>query len=370
MTNRIVLQLTEIQEYIDVLNQRVGPLTMRTEGRGFLFKDGNAAECQVAMLEPSLLGRSIENDEVTQTIIQQDEETKQRFVGDMTRVTIAQANAMKSAWNGRMPSPIRAMGDVLPLGSFQNEWVTQPSMATGFTLPLGLSYETLKPLVAELQSEGPFWSVLGGRQSGKSTALMSLLYFLLDQYPQAVQITLMPFRRGPLAGLEEAGGRLAVINRPEAKVEALEAFGASITDEPDSLHVLIMDDAGLAFASGDQPLINAINQLGDQLRMSAQENFLIVIADLYSNLKSPQTFSSSFLKLFQQSQTGLFFSLDDTDMQWFNTRVSLIYKKTLKWLPGRGFFVSKGESTYLQCPALTQETLNRLIEERAGLWEK
>jgi hypothetical protein len=222
----------------------------------------------------------------------------------------------------------------------------------------------------DIQREGPFWSILGGRQSGKSTMLLSLGYFLLDKYPQNISICLMPFRRGPLAGIRDAGDRLAVVSHPEQRVEALQSYGERITNQPETLHVLMMDDAGLAFSSGNQPLIQAVNQLGDQLKMSAQENFLIVIADLYSNLKSPQTFSSSFLKLFQQSLTGVFFSLDDTDMQWFNTRVSLIYKKTLKWMPGRGFFVSKGEAAYVQCPLITTDRLNELVEERVSLWEK
>ena len=47
-------------------------------------------------------------------------------------------------------------------------------------------------------------------------------------------------------------------------------------------------------------------------------------------------------------------------MQWFNTRINLQYKKRLKWLPGRGFLVYKGNTEFLQTPLITPAALKEL----------
>ena len=168
----------------------------------------------------------------------------------------------------------------------------------------------------------------------------------------------MPFKRGPLSRINTDENQVQKIIYHQNMVAFLDVFIDVIEEESDLMHVLIMDDLGVVFSSGNNELIQAINNLGNRLSMSAQENYIIVIADLYSNLRNSQTYSSSFIKLFQQSQSGVFFSMDDSDMQWFNTRVSLSYKKTIKWLPGRGFYANKGEATFIQCPLVDPQDID------------
>jgi len=359
MTNRIVLQLTEVQEYMDVLNTRVPPLTMRTEGRGYLFQDGDVAECQVSIPELSLLDEISDagEKETYQLPIDQGETVKEHYLDNLPLVIHRLGKSMSEGWQDELPEDILAMEDSLTRSEFQSILQLAPALTSGFTLPLGILYENLKPIVLDVRAEGSFWTVLGGRQSGKSTLLTSIAYFIHSHYSNQALLTLIPFRRGPLLKIKPIPDRLQIRCNPGDAIETLNGFADTIEEQPDKMHILLIDDAGLIYSSGNPALTQAVNQLGDRLNMIAQDNFLIVIADLYSNLKSPQTYASSFIKLFKQSQTGIFFSMDETDMQWFNTRVSMMYRKTLKWMSGRGFFVSKGETVYVQCPLVLPEDI-------------
>jgi hypothetical protein len=181
-----------------------------------------------------------------------------------------------------------------------------------------------------------------------------LVHFLEKGFPNTCNLTLAPFKRGLLAQIGENDHRHLVLG-PDAVIETLNQFVETVRSETDIMHVLLMDDFGIAFSSGNNALTGALNQLGDQLNIMSQDNFMIVIADLYGNLKSPQTYNSSFLKLFQQSQAGIFYSMDDSDMQWFNAPISLQQRKSLKWLPGRGFYVAKGKAEFIQSPLVTPD---------------
>ena len=356
ITNRIVLQLTESQEYLDVLNARVNPLTMRTQGRGYLCSDGDVSECQVALIEASIedLLQQINGELLADGKV--DEVDKDGLLSTLPQRIIGIGTSMRNIWQGNLPKPVKAMDEVLTLTNFEELLAESPTEFSGVSLPMGIYYQDLSPVFVDLRSDGPFWTITGGRQSGKSTAMLGMVYHLQKRYPQRSQVTLMPFRRGPLGKIQNSGQMALVVN-PEQQIATLNAFTDEVRAREDVMHVLLMDDIGVLFSGGNTTLIQAINQLGDQLNMTAQDNFMVVIADLYSNLKSPQTYSSSFMKLFQQSQAGIFFSMDDSDMQWFNTRISLHYKKTLKWLPGRGFYVNKGNAEYIQTPLVTPEDI-------------
>jgi len=182
------------------------------------------------------------------------------------------------------------------------------------------------------------------------------VYFLEKGFPNQCNLTLIPFKRGPLSQIGTNDHRHLVLGQDTAN-ETLNHFAETIKTNTDVMHILLMDDLGIAFSSGNNALITALNQFGDQLNIMSHDNFMVVIADLYGNLKSPQTYNSSFLKLFQQSQAGVFYSMDESDMQWFNAPISLQQKKSLKWLPGRGFYVTKGKAEFIQSPLITPESI-------------
>lgn len=352
ISNRIVLQLTDSQEYIDVLGQRVPPLTMRTQGRGYLVREGEVAECQVAIPDPALNPSSLEvdNPEVSKF------KDKDQAIGQLPRLICNLGDRMKSVWPSKRAHPIEAMKDILSLDSFEQIVEKNSKQISGVSIPIGLDYQMLNPVYVDLRKEGPFWTVLGGRQSGKSSFLLSIINSLEKNFPNKIQLTLTPFRRGPLAQVTSNNHRRMVMG-VDAITESLSQFAEAIGTQPDMMHLLLMDDLGIAFSGGNPSIVSALNHLGDQLNILGQDNFMVVIADLYSNLKSPQTYNSTFLKLFQQSQAGVSFSMDDSDMQWFNAAINLQQKKSLKWLPGRGFYISKGKSEYIQTPLTTPEMI-------------
>lgn len=352
ISNRIVLQLTDSQEYLDVLGQRMPSLTLRTQGRGYLAQEGEVAECQVAIPDPALSG-SFPREKPDGNNIRWD---KDQAIVQLPRLLGALAAEMRAAWSGELPKSIDAMADVLTLTGFERTVERLPKQLSGVSIPIGVDYQRLSPVYVDLRKEGPFWTILGGRQSGKSTSLLSMVYFLENGFPNKCSLTLMPFKRGLLSQIGSNAHRHLVLGH-DAIIETLNQFAETVSNETDVMHVLLMDDLGIAFSCGNNALINALNQLGDQLNIMSHDNFMIVIADLYGNLKSPQTYNSSFLKLFQQSQAGIFYSMDDSDMQWFNAPISLQQKKSLKWLPGRGFYVSKGKTEFIQSPLITPDSI-------------
>lgn len=352
ISNRIVLQLTDNQEYLDVLGQRVPSLTMRTQGRGYLAREGEAAECQVAILDAALT-RSSSQGKTSEVNSPLD---KDQAIARMPRLVSSLGNEMSTAWSDNLPKPINAMTDVLTLNGFEQIIEKTPKQFSGVSVPIGLDYQKLNPIYVDFRREGPFWTILGGRQSGKTSALLSMIYFLEKNFPNNTRLTLIPFKRGLLAQVGSNDHRELILGA-DAVIGSLNKFNEAIKTAPDVMHVLLMDDPGIAFSGGNHALVSALNQLGDQLNVQGQDNFMVVIADLYSNLKSPQTFNSSFLKLFQQSQAGIFFSKDDSDMQWFNAPISLQQKKSIRWLTGRGFYVNKGKAEYFQSPLILHEAI-------------
>ncbi|MBG0771681.1 MAG: hypothetical protein H0S82_08225, partial [Anaerolineaceae bacterium] len=347
ISNRIVLQLADNQEFLDVLGRRMPELTLRTPGRGYLVREGEVAECQVTIPDSNLIiGADVENLEPGQKPLERDLDIQL-----VTRNICALSTAMQSHWTGEQAKPVSAMSDILTLKSFEKilNQTTRPQI--GVSIPIGLDYQRLSPLYSDLRRDGPFWTILGGRQNGKSNFLLSMIYHLDKDYPNKVQMTLIPFRRGPLSRIEDTPNRHLIMGADQI-IETLNKTSEAIQNQPDTMHFVFMDDLGIAYSSGNSALVSALNQLGDQLNILGQDNFMVVIADLYSNLKTSQTYNSSFLKLFQQSQAGIFFSKDDNDAQWFNTPISLQQKKSLKLLPGRGFFVSQGKAEFIQSPLL------------------
>jgi S-DNA-T family DNA segregation ATPase FtsK/SpoIIIE len=346
ISNRIVLQLTDVQEYMDVLGKRMPALTMRTQGRGYIVQDGEVAECQIAIPDPGLT-----HGDTSGEISHWD---KDLAITQLPRLLSRLGGEMRTAWSGEVAKPIEAMTDMLTLTDFTRTLERLPKQLAGVSVPIGVDFQRLSPVYVDLRKEGPFWTILGGRQSGKSTFLLSLVHFLEKGFPNTCNLTLAPFKRGLLAQIGENDHRHLVLG-PDAVIETLNQFVETVRSETDIMHVLLMDDFGIAFSSGNNALTGALNQLGDQLNIMSQDNFMIVIADLYGNLKSPQTYNSSFLKLFQQSQAGIFYSMDDSDMQWFNAPISLQQRKSLKWLPGRGFYVAKGKAEFIQSPLVTPD---------------
>lgn len=364
ITRRIVLQLTEKQDYMDVLNAIVPLLTMRAEGRGYLLSNGEIAECQVAIPLASILQTAVPFNERTVPLVKQNQKARDQYLNDVGVVVSNLGEKMSSAWSGELPKQIFAMEDTLPIDEY-HKILKRSSLGFQFLpMPLGLYYESLEPVIPDAKGEIPFWTVIGGRQSGKSTFLLNIIYQLLGQNRGDCEIRVLSFRKGPLSCLADTHDRLYITSIQSEMVQVMEEFPQVLTSQTEVFHVLMLDDLGLAFTTNQAAVTSALDKLIETLSLGNFDNYLIIIADMYSNLKNSQTFSSKFIKAFQQSQTGVFLSLDDNDMQWFAARVSLKDKKKLRLLPGRGFLVHKGNTDFIQIPMLEPNYVMEFLKSR------
>lgn len=356
ITRRIVLQLAERQEYMDVLNAIVPPLSIRTEGRGYYVAD-EVAECQIAIPQLDLIGNVnpyVHNPDVKSSSKQQ---RKDQIMLDVNRVISEIGAQMKSSWLEKIPQQIMAMPEIVDKPMFNALLKMVHQQLPFVNIPIGIRYEDLDPINVVFEGEVPFWTIIGTRLTGKSSALIALIHYLRLFNPHRFNFTVINFKKSPLTKIAGRLPQIDVIYDHEEIIQFCQLFRQKLEEEPDIFHVLFFDDAGSPFVNNHLQLIQALKALGEELSMAHNENFLVVIADMVSNLKAPSAFSSPFIKLFQQSQTGIFFSTDDYDMQWFNVRLSMVQKKAANLLPGRGFLVRKGKAEYLQIPLIIPDDL-------------
>lgn len=344
---RIVLQLAERQEYADVLGtMNVAPLPKAT-GRGYLQVDG-IVECQVAQPDMAIFG------ETPDLEVNSQKSGKESGLEQQLAVAEKVADRMNSAWKGERPKLIQAMPEVLEFEQFvasvEQERFGQPA----FSLPIGISYETLSTIWVNPQAELQFWTVTGKKKSGKTNLLASLYIQALKSQP-AWSVSYFAMKREPMLEnrIIELGGKV-LFSQPEIAYEA-EQFLKRIQDEPEKANLLLIDDVGSPYSSNNTAMIATLDQLGDQLSRLSNRNFLVVIADLAANLKGGAAYLSPLLKVCQQNQTGFFLSVDDNDLTYFNLRVTLQQRKDYPETSGRGFFVHKSAFTYLQLPRILKE---------------
>jgi hypothetical protein len=360
--SRIVLQLAEKQDYTDVLSTIVPPLSLKTECRGFYLSD-QMAECQIAY--PNLALISPKNNVQSATINQQGNEID---LQEVKKIILEIGRQMFSACKDAvLPMKIEAMKDILSIDDFSFYIIRSRRLEDDAKIPIGISYATLNPVFIDPQNELPFWTLLGPRQSGKTTFLLNLIYQLNVSEALHPQITCMALKKGPLSEIKDKLPEIEVITDNDLLIDKCKAYPASLDEDQDILKVLIIDDVGLPYLNNNQPLMKALDQLAETLGQSLHNHFLFFVADMLGNLKGSYSYSSPLIKLFQQHQTGIFFSLDDYDSQWFNARVTPQMRKAINInsgnnLPlGRGFFVKKGKIDYIQIPLIQPEHISKRI---------
>lgn len=343
MPRRIVLQMAEKQEYVDVVGALVPPLSLKTEGRGYLVSDG-VCECQVALPDRSLdINREMSSPELARN--------SSKKASDLQGLakTISQLGAkMGAAWKDERPRQIIAMQEVLNFEDYAQKMVLELPDRSPFSIPLGVRYDDLSTVWMDLSEELHFWTVIGPRQSGKSDFLVSLFKLSQLHAHHLFKPTYISFKHTPnvLKALKDWEGSPLM---DEAEItRACQDFLDRVDQDNDAFNLLFIDDIGTPYANNNQAMIKVLDGLGEKLAQQAHRNFLVVIADLIGNLKGGSAYMSPLLKIFQQSQTGLFLSMDDNDTQYFNIRINLQQKKSLAMMPGRGFFVRKGKADFIQ----------------------
>lgn len=345
MPRRIVLQMAEQQEYVDVIGKKAAPLSARTEGRGYyVFEE--VSECQIAFPDKNL----IPNRELTILETSKKPIKKQADTQVLAKTVNQLGIKMLNIWKEDLPRQINAMKEILLIDDFTEIVKTDLTFKSSFTLPIGINYDSLAPTWLDLTEELPFWTVLGPRQSGKSNFLASLLELAYLRADSLWKVTYVSFKRNPFIEKNLKQWENDLITDQDVIVTACEEFTERVSQPSEQFSLLLLDDIGSPYASNNQTITKALDTMGDRLSRLPHGRFLVVLADLVSNLKGGAAYTSPLLKVFQQNQTGIFLSTDDNDMQYFNMRVSLQQKKSLNLMPGRGFFVRKGKFEFTQVP--------------------
>jgi len=357
---RIVLQMAERQDYTDVLNTIVPPLSLRTEGRGYYLSDG-FAECQIAFPDKALSAHNMSLGNINN--IQNSEKDLQEIKKVILEIGSQMSLVCK---DNELPKKIESMKEELKIDDFNIYLNEHDNFGDDTKIPLAIEFENLSPVFIDPLTELPYWTILGPRQSGKTTLLLDFIYQLCNSKAVKTQVTCVPLKKGPLSKINTNIPGIEIVADTNAIIEKCNSFPSLLEEQPDIFRILIIDDVGLPYMNNNQPLIKALDQLAEVLVQSSHSHFLFIIADMVGNLKGSYSYSSALIKLFQQHQTGVFFSLDDYDSQWFNVRISPQMRKSYNIssgdsLPtGRGFLVRKGKIEYIQIPFIQPEHINAL----------
>lgn len=311
IARRLVLQLASKEDYIDVVGKQVPPLTQNIVGRGYWVDEG-VALAQVASPPTNL-----------------DE----------------QVQAMRKAWKGRLPQPVR----VLPASIALTELLKENKPIQGeIRLLVGRAYETLG-MVAPSFQENPSWLILGPRESGKSNFLAGAARSLLEQDAgRAWTVRAYALRRSPLTSLPEKFPAVVVQNTAEGILRDAQELTALLkenqTPEGKSL-LLLIDDLGFAFQPGRETLAQALNALGAALETA--HDVVLMASGLLEELRIQLV--SPLVKLLRQNRTGMVLSKDTNEADWLGASIPLEYRRMDLPL-GRGFFICKGRLQLVQTP--------------------
>jgi hypothetical protein len=152
------------------------------------------------------------------------------------------------------------------------------------------------------------------------------------------------FRRSPLEWVEKQTVKIA-----KTQDEIQKAF-EKISELTQKLKgkklLLLFDDLGGAFEPGRENLVAGLNKLSQDI--GSQENIYLMAAGMSDEL-SMHRMTSLLVRSLRQSRTGISFSKDPNDLDWFGSTVPLQYRRMVL-PPGRGFWVSGGKATLVQSP--------------------
>ena len=321
IARRIVLQLADNDEYMDVLGQRVPPIGERAKGRGY-WRNSNVATCQVA--QPRIRLQNAETTEGWQQALQ----------------------AMSDTWQGAQARPIGEMKSCVSLSDLLTYIEQPPKNQNRLSIPVGISYDDLGIVTTDILSEIPQWLVVGPPRSGKSNFLANIIQSVLYLQPKAWQIYYFSFRRSPLDWVKQKQP-IQIVYATEAAptlVKLKEMFSTKKTSRR-KRQMIVLDDLGGAFEPGKEGLSKSLNELA--LLLTSQSDVYLIATGTLDELRLQ--LASPLVRSLKQGRTGVALSKDSANLDWLGAQMPLRYRK-LDFPPGRGFWVSRGKATLLQVP--------------------
>ncbi|WP_329459418.1 FtsK/SpoIIIE domain-containing protein [Streptomyces sp. NBC_01497] len=210
--DKIVLKMNDRQDYTMVGIPTRSALTEPTPGRGLRTQD--LSETQIAVLGPDLSGTA----------------QAEALTALGAELTVREES---------VPDGRRALRlDVLPDRITYEEAVALPRTSGAMRPVVAVGGDTLSVIGPDL-SDTPTFVIAGPPRTGRSTALLTAAYSLLDA---GTGVIVIAPRRSPLRSLEGRPGVAAVITDADV---AVDAFRAVLGDVPQDNAVIVVDDAEL-----------------------------------------------------------------------------------------------------------------------------
>ena len=323
---RIVLQLSNRDDYMDAVGKSVIRPAVQAEGRGLWVIGQRVAECQIAQPEVAL-GKSNDLQDIT-------------FV----------CQQMRKTWSGSEAHQIRILPDFIPLSELLEQQSTLKQDL--LPIPIGVSFENVHLVSPNLLKEFPRWLVLGPPRSGKSNFLANVAISVLAHSAKDWIIHYLAFRRSPLDWADQKKIKIAK-TLDEIQQVCVEITELAQKPLKGKKILLIIDDLGGAFEPGKETLVTSLNNLSQEI--GSKENIYLVAAGMSDEL-SKYRMTSLLVQSLRQGRTGISLSKDPNDLDWFGSTVPLQYRR-MTLPPGRGFWMSGGNATLVQSPwAGTEET--------------
>lgn len=291
------------------------------------------------------------------------------------------AAAMRRAWSGPLPEPVRTMPEQLPLDDLLAYAGSRPAGPT-LAVPLGVESVRLRPAWMDLLDDGPDFVVAGTPQSGKTNLLMVWVLALATFYsPQEIQFILIAGRRNSLRPLEglphileyvrsyrdfQQKGVMARIGR---EIHRREAIFSENTAEGNRLpHIVILwddyDDFSNAL-SGEKEIQQGLDLLA---RRGRDVNFHTIIAGPLPNLGVG--FSDPLPKQVRLWRSGFILRpLEAGDQNPLGIRVRA--PDLARMVAGRGFLARHGREEIVQVAfAGNEATIVQRVTELKTYWEQ
>lgn len=313
IARRLVLQLANTDEYIDIINKKAPDLSSTAKGHG-IWMDADIHECQVAGFNGSV----------------------KTFAREMSKT-----------WTGKRPYKIETMP-----GCISNAELLQRQKAKKFSsgahIPVGIAYESLDVICPDLLRELPTWLILGGRESGKSNFLACVAESVLQSEPGVWKVNTFSLRRSPLAANVKKLDSVESFNTIKTVATRFHELMKVISEHEECescRYLLLIDDLGAFFEPGAEEANLALNNFVNATVV--RRDVFIMATGVADELRTQLT--TPIMKQLRQNHVGLSLSKDAFDLDWLGAQMPVEYKK-MEYPVGRGFFVSKGKQVFIQTP--------------------
>lgn len=314
LARRLVLRLASTDEYIDIINKKAPDLSSKAPGHGIWMDTSDLLECQVAGFKGSVK---------------------------------AFAREMSKGWTGDRPYKIGTMPACISNTELLERQKAK-KFKSGAHIPVGVAYDTLDTICADLLRELPTWLILGGRESGKSNFLACAAESVLQSEPDVWKVNTFSLRRSPLpTHVKKLNGvdSFNTIKNVTARFQELVKVIGEHEECESCRYLLLIDDLGAFFESGAEEASLALNNF--VAAIAARRDVFIMASGVADELRSQ--LSTPIMKQLRQNHVGISLSKDPFDLDWLGAQMPMEYKK-MEYPAGRGFFASKGKQTFIQTP--------------------